>query len=124
VSIDPEEEAAAIGALWSWYLEWSGIARVAIKDRRVLRMLGFLRTRAAASEEDADERRARKLGAAPRSPAPLGDSKKPLRAPETAAAYPGDAPSARRASVRSVDFKRDPGAMPSGSCVSSLRATR
>jgi len=28
---------------WNWYLEWSGIARVVIRDRRVLRSLGFLR---------------------------------------------------------------------------------
>ena len=29
--------------LWSWYLEWSVIARAAIRDRRLLRSLGFLR---------------------------------------------------------------------------------
>lgn len=28
---------------WNWYLEWSGIARVVIRDRRILRSLGFLR---------------------------------------------------------------------------------
>ncbi|MCC6873456.1 MAG: hypothetical protein IT378_04030 [Sandaracinaceae bacterium] len=47
-----EEEAApedgeadeAENAMWNWYLEWSGIARVAIQDRRLLRTLGFLRT--------------------------------------------------------------------------------
>jgi len=32
-------------ALWKWYLEWSGIARVAITDGRVLRQLGFARNR-------------------------------------------------------------------------------
>lgn len=31
-------------ALWNWHLEWSGIARVVIRDRRPLRLLGFLRT--------------------------------------------------------------------------------
>lgn len=30
-------------ALWSWYLEWSTIARTVITDRRLLRRLGFLR---------------------------------------------------------------------------------
>jgi hypothetical protein len=29
-------------ALWDWYLEWGGIARVCITDRRLLRALGFL----------------------------------------------------------------------------------
>jgi hypothetical protein len=39
--------------LWNWYLEWSGIARVAIRDRRLLRSLGFLRVvRGAAGEEE------------------------------------------------------------------------
>lgn len=40
----PEAAAAAEQALWNWYLEWSGIARVVIRDRRLLRLLGFLRT--------------------------------------------------------------------------------
>jgi hypothetical protein len=30
--------------LWGWYLEWSAIARVAVRDRRLLRALGFLNT--------------------------------------------------------------------------------
>jgi hypothetical protein len=38
-----EEQRAAEEALWSWYLEWSGIARTVISDRRVLRRLGFRR---------------------------------------------------------------------------------
>ncbi|XXT20419.1 hypothetical protein WME94_02460 [Sorangium sp. So ce429] len=40
--------------LWDWYLEWSTIVQTAIKDRRILRELGFRRTsssRAAAAEE-------------------------------------------------------------------------
>ena len=40
-----EEQEAALAraevALWAWYLEWSGIARAIIKDRRVLASLGF-----------------------------------------------------------------------------------
>lgn len=53
--LDDEEEVddeAASEALelaerrmWSWYLEWSQIARAAIRDRRLLRMLGFLRSK-------------------------------------------------------------------------------
>lgn len=38
-------------ALWAWYLEWSKVARVAIKQRALLRQLGFLTRHA--TEEDA-----------------------------------------------------------------------
>src|SRR5690606_24103354 len=37
----PEERQAAEDAMWGWYLEWSQIARVAIRDGRLLRQLGF-----------------------------------------------------------------------------------
>lgn len=40
-----EEEELALQAeqeAWAWYLEWSKIARVAIKNRSMLRKLGFL----------------------------------------------------------------------------------
>ena len=40
---DPAAAEAAEKHMWAWYLEWSTIARTAIKDRRVLRSLGFLR---------------------------------------------------------------------------------
>lgn len=42
----PVDEAAferAEEELWRWYLEWSGYVRMAVKDRRALRALGFLR---------------------------------------------------------------------------------
>lgn len=39
------EQQAAEDRLWAWYLEWSGIARVAIKDGRHLRSLGFVNSR-------------------------------------------------------------------------------
>ena len=39
-------------ALWAWYLEWSKVARVAIKQRQLLRQLGFL-NRHAVEEEPA-----------------------------------------------------------------------
>lgn len=42
-------------ALWSWYLEWSSIARTAIRDRRQLRALGFLRTPEAATVASLDD---------------------------------------------------------------------
>ena len=50
-----EQEAEltrAEDALWAWYLEWSKVARVAIKQRSLLRQLGFL-TRHAAEDDPA-----------------------------------------------------------------------
>ena len=38
-----EQQAELETAMWAWYKEWSGIARAAIDDRRLLRSLGFLR---------------------------------------------------------------------------------
>lgn len=37
------ELARAEKALWDWYLEWSQVARIAIKSRSQLRALGFLK---------------------------------------------------------------------------------
>lgn len=45
VELTPEEVQADEDALWSWYLEWGGIARATVKDRRALRSLGFLKSR-------------------------------------------------------------------------------
>jgi hypothetical protein len=36
------EQEKAVEHLWAWYLEWSAIARIAVKDRRLLRSMGFL----------------------------------------------------------------------------------
>ena len=51
----PEEQQAAEDALWAWYIEWSQIARTVVKDRRLLRELGFLRTRTRTVEEIEEE---------------------------------------------------------------------
>lgn len=40
----PEAVLEAEERAWNWYLEWSGIARVVLSDRRILRSLGFLRS--------------------------------------------------------------------------------
>ena len=48
--------------MWAWYLEWSQIARVAIKQRSLLKELGFLTTRRG-GEDDGE-------GDAPASPDP------------------------------------------------------
>jgi hypothetical protein len=44
------ELSRAEDALWAWYLEWSKVARIAIKQRPLLRQLGFL-TRHAVEED-------------------------------------------------------------------------
>lgn len=51
-SISREEEEAAEKAMWSWYLEWSAIARAVITDRRQLRMLGYRRNTSGQVVED------------------------------------------------------------------------
>lgn len=54
VSVQEQEAelAKAEDALWAWYLEWSKVARIAIKQRSLLRPLGFL-TRHAVEEDPA-----------------------------------------------------------------------
>jgi hypothetical protein len=47
-----ESFAEAETAVWAWYLEWSRIARTAIKDRRLLRTLGFLQGGGASGADD------------------------------------------------------------------------
>ena len=47
----PEDRAAAEAAMWDWYLEWSTIARQVIRDRNLLRMLGFLQNRTSSDED-------------------------------------------------------------------------
>ncbi len=37
----PEKETQAEQALWNWYLEWSGIARAVLQDKRLLNHIGF-----------------------------------------------------------------------------------
>lgn len=55
-------------ALWSWYLEWSRIARVAIKQRALLKELGFLAAkRGFADDEEAEP-------TAPNDATPAGDA--------------------------------------------------
>ncbi len=62
-AVSPEDQQAAEDAMWHWYLEWSGIARAAIKDHRLLRQLGFMRPdTASASTQD--------IGAEPAATAP------------------------------------------------------
>jgi hypothetical protein len=47
-----EDKQAAEQALWAWYLEWSGIARATIHDRRMLRALGFRKAQRGEGEEE------------------------------------------------------------------------
>jgi hypothetical protein len=50
-SVSTAELGSAEKAMWSWYLEWSTIARVAIKERYILRALGFRRKQSAEEAE-------------------------------------------------------------------------
>jgi hypothetical protein len=57
LSVEEEQErvAAAEAALWARYLEWSQLARVGIKNRTLLRQLGFLSTKGADSGDGGDD---------------------------------------------------------------------
>lgn len=46
------KRAEATAALWSWYLEWSAIARVALRERVLLVQLGLLTPRVAKEGEE------------------------------------------------------------------------
>jgi hypothetical protein len=50
--------AEAEAALWAYYLEWSEIIRTAIKDRKLLRQLGFLRPTGGSSATGGDDEEA------------------------------------------------------------------
>jgi hypothetical protein len=54
------EEAAELAqeneeAMWAYYLEWSAIARSAIKDKRLLRVLGFSPVRRSKADDASDD---------------------------------------------------------------------
>ena len=49
------ELVRAEDAMWAWYLEWSAMTRVAIKQRSLLKQLGFLTDRGGAEEEPVTE---------------------------------------------------------------------
>ena len=72
---DEEQEEQLIqaeDAMWSWYLEWSKIARVAIKSRVLLRQLGFLARRGGEEDEEAE---------APATGTPAAGSTAPVSTP-------------------------------------------
>ncbi len=49
-----EQQEAAIAHLWDWYLEWGAIARIAVKDRRYLKAMGFLTGKKGGDDSDSD----------------------------------------------------------------------
>lgn len=53
--LDDEDFAKAEADLWAWYLEWSAIAQIAIKNRRLLREMGFLRSKSKAKGKAGDD---------------------------------------------------------------------
>lgn len=50
-----DEVAAAEARLWSWYLEWSQIARHAVRSRRAKREMGLVEARAGGDDAGGDE---------------------------------------------------------------------
>ncbi len=71
-AVTPEEQEAAEQAMWAWYLEWSGIARVAIRDKRLLRALGFRRATRGEEAAEANEPAALPSAPLPQLPASAG----------------------------------------------------
>lgn len=53
--VDLGAQEAAEAAMWHWYLEWGEIARVAVSDRKLLRELGFLKTKRPLAQEVEEE---------------------------------------------------------------------
>ena len=53
--LDLAAQDAAESAMWTWYLEWGEIARVALTDRKLLRELGFLKTKRPLVQEVEEE---------------------------------------------------------------------
>jgi len=87
-----EQEAElerAEDALWAWYLEWSKVARVAIKQRALLRQLGFL-ARHAVEEEGP-----------PPAPGPVPVTSAPTSAASARTSAFASAPAPDSASIRS-----------------------
>ena len=79
-AVSPDQQAAELekaeADMWAWYLEWSKIARIAVKQRALLKQLGFLVARRGSDEEDDTE---------PPTPAPVGTT---TTAPATATSAP------------------------------------
>ncbi len=74
-SIEDEklEITKAEEALWAWYLEWSEVTRAVLKDRRLLRELGFLTNkRRGADEEEGEDLPATTPGVPPTTPTAAG----------------------------------------------------
>jgi len=58
-AVSPHQQEAELekaeADMWAWYLEWSKIARIAVKQRALLKQLGFLVARRGTDEEDEPE---------------------------------------------------------------------
>jgi len=57
--VSPDQQEAELekaeADMWAWYIEWSKIARIAVKQRALLKQLGFLVARRGTDEEDEPE---------------------------------------------------------------------
>jgi hypothetical protein len=59
-------------ALWAWYREWSQVARIAVKQRALLKQLGFLSERVAAESDEDEDQEGEEAGATPVTAGPAG----------------------------------------------------
>lgn len=53
--VDPEAFKKSEAALWGWYMEWSQVARAAVKQKALLRAMGFGSRSSGGTEEDGEE---------------------------------------------------------------------
>jgi hypothetical protein len=75
-------------AMWAYYLEWIAIARSAIKDKRLLRVLGFSAVRRSKSDDASDDDAAEPIE--PAQPAITNGGAKPALTPALSPTTPID----------------------------------
>jgi hypothetical protein len=89
ISVETQEAdlEAAETAMWGWYLEWSKIARVAIKQRALLKQLGFLSVKRGSDDEEEETEPTPATATPPAAPPlPANGTKAPV--PAAAASAP------------------------------------
>lgn len=67
-----EKAQKAEADLWAWFRDWGQVARTAVDDRNLLRILGYRKTKNGDKVVDVDEDESTEEETAPVAPAPLG----------------------------------------------------
>ncbi len=81
-----EEVDGAQDAMWQWYLEWSGLARRAVKDGNLLRLLGFKKRKAGRDDAEEDDIEGNDAAAPARATGSAGAASPPSVPPASATA--------------------------------------